>query len=364
MRAVAAALFLAVAFPAHADVLIDNVNGLTLDEDGRVDHFNGVLVGDDGRIEQVLSRRDKRPGNVDYRFDAKGRVLIPGLIDSHVQVMKLGLSLLTREEAAPASQDGRTLPPPRPEDRDAALAKAQQLLLAQGITAVADMGTTIEDWQAYRRAGDLGRLNLRIVAYAAGPEAMALIGGPGPTPWLYGDRLRLNGLFLALDGTLANRTAALKAPYADDPASTGRAGLTETQLKNLMSRGAIEVADEVVVVGAADPVGLARLARALVELRDTRADAPVRVVVNRMRGSLGWPERDIAGMVEGFARVESITFVPDDQPGADRALAGGRLLTESGESKLLAGLRELAERIVPDQSAGPKRRRAGRALRP
>ena len=167
MRAVAAALFLAVAFPAHADVLIDNVNGLTLDEDGRVDHFNGVLVGDDGRIEQVLSRRDKRPGNVDYRFDAKGRVLIPGLIDSHVQVMKLGLSLLTREEAAPASQDGRTLPPPRPEDRDAALAKAQQLLLAQGITAVADMGTTIEDWQAYRRAGDLGRLNLRIVAYAA-----------------------------------------------------------------------------------------------------------------------------------------------------------------------------------------------------
>ncbi|MEI2712372.1 MAG: hypothetical protein V9G04_03510 [Nocardioides sp.] len=134
--------------------------------------------------------------------------------------------------------------------------------------------------------------------------------------------------------------------------------------RNTMSRGAIEVADEVVVVGAADPVGLARLARALVELRDTRADAPVRVVVNRMRGSLGWPERDIAGMVEGFARVESITFVPDDQPGADRALAGGRLLTESGESKLLAGLRELAERIVPDQSAGPKRRRAGRALRP
>jgi MinD-like ATPase involved in chromosome partitioning or flagellar assembly len=134
--------------------------------------------------------------------------------------------------------------------------------------------------------------------------------------------------------------------------------------RNTMSRGAIEVADEVVVVGAADPVGLARLARALVELRDTRADAPVRVVVNRMRGSLGWPERDIAGMVEGFARVESITFVPDDQPGADRALAGGRLLTESGESKLLAGLRELAERFVPDQSAGPKRRRAGRALRP
>ena len=56
------------------------------------------------------------------------------------------------------------------------------------------MGTTIEDWQAYRRAADSGRLRLRIVAYAKGIDDMALIGGPGPSPWLYDDRLKLNGV--------------------------------------------------------------------------------------------------------------------------------------------------------------------------
>jgi len=262
VRAIAAAFLLLIASPAQADVLIDNVNGLTLDGEGRVRHFNGVLVGDDGRIEQVLDRRDKRPGNVDYRFDGKGRVLMPGLIDSHVRLMKLGLSLLPRKQGATPD-----IPPPRPEDRDVALAKAEQLLLARGITAVADMGTTIEDWQTYRRAGDLGRLNLRIVAFAADPEAMALIGGPGPTPWLYDDRLRLNGLLLTLDGSLETRGAALKAPYTDDPASTGRAELSETQLKNLMSRGAID--NFQVAVSASGDAAVTTTLNAIEELSET-----------------------------------------------------------------------------------------------
>ena len=77
-----------------------------------------------------------------------------------------------------------TVPAPRPEDRDAALAMAQERLLANGITAVADMGISIEDWQTFRRAGDAGTLRLRIMAYADSIESMELIGGPGPTPWL------------------------------------------------------------------------------------------------------------------------------------------------------------------------------------
>jgi len=228
------AFAVAAPIPAHADVLIDNVNGITLGTDGAAERFNGVLVGDDGRIEQVLTRGDKRPGKVDYKLDGKGRVLIPGLIDSHVELMKFGLSLLTGEDAPPESK-------PRPEDRDLALAKAQQALLAQGITAVADMGTTIEDWQAYRRAGDLGTLRLRIAGYAEGIDAMILIGGPGPTTWLYDDRLRLNGVRLTLDGPLASREAALKAPYADGPAKGAVTRLSDTQLKNLMSRAAMDM---------------------------------------------------------------------------------------------------------------------------
>ena len=77
------------------------------------------------------------------------------------------------------------------------------------------------------------------------------------------------------------------------------------------------------MVGSADPVGLTRLARGLVDLRERCAGAPVRVVVNRMRPTLGWSERDIVGMVEGFARLAGVHFLPDDRAAADRALSTG-----------------------------------------
>lgn len=132
------------------------------------------------------------------------------------------------------------LPAPRAEDRDVAFATAQQILFKRGVTAVADMGTSIEDWQAYRRAGDANRLYVRVMAYAAGVEQMSLIGGPGPSPWLYADRLRLNGVKLYLDGALGSRGAWLKAPYADAPTTSGLPQLSETQLGNLMSRAAMD----------------------------------------------------------------------------------------------------------------------------
>ena len=92
--------------------------------------------------------------------------------------------------------------------------------------------------------------------------------------------------------------------------------------RNQLTLAAVAEADEVVVVGSADPVGLSRLARALVEVREVTAGAPVRVVVNRMRSSLGWSEKDIAGMVEGFTRLAGLHFLPDDR--ADRRPRPGR----------------------------------------
>ena len=131
------------------------------------------------------------------------------------------------------------IPPPRPEDRDAALAMAQERLLANGITAVADMGTSVVDWQTFRRAGDLGQLRIRIMSYASSPEAMEVIGGPGPTPWLYEDRLRLNGIKLYVDGALGSRGATLKEPYSDEASTHGLALITPAQLRNRMSRAAM-----------------------------------------------------------------------------------------------------------------------------
>ncbi|MEO6716544.1 MAG: amidohydrolase family protein [Novosphingobium sp.] len=258
MRLSLAAIALIVTQPAWADVLVENVDGLTLGADGTVQRFSGLLIDNNGRIQQIFLRNDKRPARTDYRLDGKGRVLMPGLIDSHVELMKLGFSRIP-----PATPGAR----PRPEDRDRALVEAQKVLLERGITAAIDMGTTIEDWQSYRRAGDQGTLTIRIIAYAANTDAMSLIGGPGPTLWLYDDRLRLNGVQIVLDGPLESRAAALKAPYTDAPALKVPLKLTEIQLKNLISRAGIDHFQ--VAVEAHGDKANAALLDALAELSQT-----------------------------------------------------------------------------------------------
>ena len=134
----------------------------------------------------------------------------------------------------------RVVPPPAAKDRDVALEKAQRALLATGITGIADMGTSIEDWQAFRRSADRGALRIRIMAYAAGVDQMTLIAGPEPTPWLYDDRLRLGGVKLVLDGALGSRGAWLKADYADAPGQRGLPMIGDTALRNMMSRAAMD----------------------------------------------------------------------------------------------------------------------------
>ena len=337
----ASTLALALASPAAADVLIDNVEGLTIGEDGKVKRFTALVIDDDGTIAQVLTAGDEAP-QTDYREDGEGAVMIPGLIDAHAHVMGIGIGALTLDlsdtnsleealdkirafaaenEARPwilgrgwnqekwglgrfptaaeldravadrpvylqrvdghagwantlamevAGIDARSkspaggrieriassqvpsgvfvdaaeelmtraIPAPRPNERDLALAEAQKVLHRNGITAAADMGITIEDWQAYRRAGDKGALTLRIMAYAAGPDQMELIAGARPSPWLYDDKLRMNGIKIYLDGALGSRGAWLKQDYADDPGNTGLPLTGPAKLRNILVRAA------------------------------------------------------------------------------------------------------------------------------
>ena len=239
-----------LATPVWADTLIDNVRGINFDAEGHVERFTGFTITNDGHVGQILRAYDLRPTKIDYALDGKGAVVIPGLVIGHMHLMDSALELITPPQAA-----GRALPPPRPEDRDLALGMIQPQLLARGITAVADMGTSIEDWQSYRRAGDSGRLSLRIIGYAAGVANMALIGGPGPTPWLYGSRLRLVGLYIDANAAKAEKPNPI-------------------QLKNMMSRAALDhfqvaVRLEPVAGDGAVPERLDELTKAISELGET-----------------------------------------------------------------------------------------------
>jgi predicted amidohydrolase YtcJ len=336
------AFFALLATPAFADVLVDNVNGYTIRQDGRLFRFNGMWIGDDGRVRQLYERGDSRPNRPRFLINGRGRTLIPGLIDAHGHVMGLGLGALQLDlsdtnslaeaqariaayaaanptprwivgrgwnqerwglgrfptaadldaavgdrpvwlervdghagwangaamreaniTAATQAPSGgriertgrnpngifvdaamnlmeRAVPPALPITRDLALARAQEILLSYGLTTVADMGTSGEDWAVMRRAGDDGRLNVRILSYASGIETLTAIAGTRPTPWLYDGRLRMVGVKLYLDGALGSRGAWLKAPYRDAPGQRGLPLLTDTVLRNLMSRAAMD----------------------------------------------------------------------------------------------------------------------------
>ena len=99
-------LFLAallLAAPAHADTLVDNVNGITLDQDGKLVRFTGLVIDGEGKVRQLLDRKDKRPERPDFKEDGKGRTLIPGLIDAHGHVMELGFQLMLLDLSGTAS---------------------------------------------------------------------------------------------------------------------------------------------------------------------------------------------------------------------------------------------------------------------
>ncbi|MDO7835046.1 amidohydrolase [Sphingobium sp. HBC34] len=354
-----AALTLPCAVPAHASGVIDNVNGIAIDANGRLVRFGALLVDDAGKVEKLIQGRyqepeykpkkpkkgqpwPERPKGLSFRMDAGGKTLIPGLIDAHGHVMGYGLALVTLDlsdtrslaqaqakirayvEANPGRKwivgtgwnqeiwglgrfptaaeldaaeseipvwlervDGhagwansaairaagvtaaskapmggriemaagrpagvfvdkamdlvaRVVPAPAPKDRDIALEKAQRALLSMGVTGITDMGTSIQDWQAFRRSADRGALRVRIMSYAAGLDNMVLIAGPEPTPWLYDDHLRMGGIKLLLDGALGSRGAWLRADYADAPGQRGLPMIPDTQLRNIMSRAAMD----------------------------------------------------------------------------------------------------------------------------
>jgi predicted amidohydrolase YtcJ len=128
----------------------------------------------------------------------------------------------------------KAVPAPTPAELDQALAKAQEILLSYGITGVGSMSTSLGDWNAMKRAGDAGRLQVRLMVYA--DELKLLPEVPRPTPWLYGDRLRMVGIKFYADGALGSRGAWLKQPYADKPETRGLQFHSNAELLNLADR--------------------------------------------------------------------------------------------------------------------------------
>ncbi|MDX2972126.1 AAA family ATPase [Kribbella solani] len=116
----------------------------------------------------------------------------------------------------------------------------------------------------------------------------------------------------------------------------------------------LEEADEVIVVGTDDPVGLTRVIRAIHELRAVVPSAAVRVVMNRVRsGVLGGSPGEAAGAaLAQYAGVEVAALLPFDQSAVDAAMTHGRSLSEAAKSsKLRKSFQQLAASVAKDVTA-------------
>lgn len=202
----------------------------------------------------------------------------------------------------------------------------------------------------------------RVLASARGvaERLHVLTGLPRPERWT---ELRARNLEEVV------RRAAEAADHVVVDAGFGAEAQRSATVPSPRSRDALvttvlQTADALVVVGAAEPVGLTRLARLLVDGRQLRPDGPDHVVVNRMRPGLGWRESEIADMVARVCPHAQVHFVPFDLDGADRAMQEGRSPVETGSSRLATGLLQVGAAVSGTQEAAPRDgRRAWGSLR-
>lgn len=131
------------------------------------------------------------------------------------------------------------VPPPSPERRDSALARALVHAESLGVTATAHMWATWEDLASYRRLRAAGRLTLRAYLYfpvTTWREVAETLARSGPGD----DWIKIAGVKAYVDGSAGSRTAYLFEPFADSAGYSGLLRISEADLRALV--GAVDSA--------------------------------------------------------------------------------------------------------------------------
>lgn len=114
--------------------------------------------------------------------------------------------------------------------------------------------------------------------------------------------------------------------------------------RNATTLVALAEADELLLVGAADPVGLQRMVRATQAVGQVPSPRP-RPVVNKLRAASVGPDprRRVTEALQRFAGLDEVVFLPDDPAAADAALLSGQTLAECApDSELRRAIAEIA----------------------
>ncbi|MCU1324026.1 MAG: Amidohydrolase 3 [Acidobacteriaceae bacterium] len=131
----------------------------------------------------------------------------------------------------------KVIPPPTREERRRALTYAINDALAHGVTSVQDLS----DWEDFLALEDLehaNQLHLRVsewLAFDTPVDVLKQRSSAHPADDLLLHTGMLKGF---MDGSLGSRTAALKAPYTDDPKNSGIPRYDQKKLDSMASERA------------------------------------------------------------------------------------------------------------------------------
>jgi predicted amidohydrolase YtcJ len=212
----------------------------------------------DGRIVAVGSLEDvlavSPAGVVPERLE--GTVIVPGLIDAHLHMLRGGLKTLALlppeaevetflaemqrtalDEVWPAGE-------PTIEDRIEGLRRVQPLIHALGLTAVIDPAVTDDEMRAYQEAHHRGLLTVRVVAMPypnvgddTTPDvesAIERLSGIGVSTGLGDDRLRLGGIKVYFDGEGMKGQALLEQPWIEGTDDVGLQRIPDQDFQRLV----------------------------------------------------------------------------------------------------------------------------------
>jgi predicted amidohydrolase YtcJ len=129
------------------------------------------------------------------------------------------------------------IPSPGPEERTKALNLAINDALAHGVTSVQD-NSDWEDFLALEELEDANKLHLRVAEWLPFDKSLEVLKERRASHSPDDPLLHLTMLKGFMDGSLGSRTAALDAPYSDDPYNSGLPRYDQDKLTQLASERA------------------------------------------------------------------------------------------------------------------------------
>src|SRR3989441_3751983 len=206
--------------------------------------------------DHTLWPEQRFPTRQDLDAVSKDHPMIFGRVDGHVAVansLALQLAGITKETKDPAGGSiehdpageptgmlkesavglvSRKIPPLTPEQRRRAVEMALAEVARFGVTSLQD-NSAWDDFLVYQQLKKEGKLTARITEWLPFLEPLPKVEemrkeGGATDSWL-----RTGALKMVTDGALGSRTAAMLAPYSDDPSTSGILTIDPEKLKQM-----------------------------------------------------------------------------------------------------------------------------------